>query len=78
MEAVQDLTEVLITAFAGDKVALAVDLTPGNATTIVMDGEATVGVSARQVTPLFAELVSLLEGLGADARPCFPDEAIPR
>ncbi len=78
MEAIPDLTEVLITAFAGDKVALAVALTPGNATTIVMDGKAAVQVSARQTSPAFADLVRLLEGLGADARCSILDEAIAR
>jgi hypothetical protein len=78
MTAISEVTEVLITAFAGDKVALAVDLTPGNATTVVMDGESAVEVGSRRATPAFAELVSLLEGLGAIARCSIPDEAVSR
>ena len=78
MEAIPDLTEVLVTAFAGDKVALAVDLTPGNATTVVMDGQATVSASARQATPVFAELVEILKRLGALVHSSIPGETVSR
>jgi hypothetical protein len=73
MQATPVLTEVLITAYAKDKAVLAVDLLPDHATTVVLEGNATVEVSARQATPVFAELVTMLEGLESAARCCIPD-----